>query len=165
MTITIHSMADETRALIEAMKEAYVGQTFTYDQLSKIAGVRVNGTFPGLQTVRKRLLKDYGIVLAAVRGIGLKRLSDTEILSTGKGVRSSLRRKSSRSLEDHSKVDFKNLDRKGQQSFVAHTSLMGAINMATRERQFERVQQDVRQGERRIPAEEIFQLFAGRGRA
>lgn len=79
---TIPTASAETSALIRLLAAAEVGQVVTYEAMSEAIGCDVRTRRGPLGTARKRVLDDDGIHTAAVRGVGVKRLSHAEAAST-----------------------------------------------------------------------------------
>lgn len=80
-----------TIILMEFLEALPVGSTPTYKEMEALVGPgdRMHGW---LFSARRALRNEKGIIYDAVRGVGLKRLSDVEIVQTADTIVSKLRR-------------------------------------------------------------------------
>jgi len=75
-------LSADARLLIQHLEGVEEGQEITYETLSNVIGRDVrNQAYGQLCTARKRLLDD-GIVFETVRGIGIRRMTASEIANT-----------------------------------------------------------------------------------
>jgi len=70
----------ETSLLIGHLAKTAIGQTISYDELSRVAGCPVDGSTGYLHTARRRLQKDKEMVFGTVRAEGITRLDDKAIV-------------------------------------------------------------------------------------
>ena len=81
---TIGEMSDYSKFLVLRLRDAEIGETVTYDEMSASIHRNTQHEARGnLDTARRRVMEDDGIVFGAVLNVGIKRLNDEEIVSTG----------------------------------------------------------------------------------
>lgn len=160
MTNLTFEMSADARLLITHLKDATVGQEFSYKDLSKVVSRTVGGGFGPLQTAMKRLLRDKDMVFGVIRGVGIKRLDDKGIVDEGTAFSDRIRRGAKRSFERMSKADFSSLPREYQARFSAHTSIMASIAHMTSTTQIGKLEKDMPTGTRELPVAETLRMFA-----
>ncbi len=98
MKPSIQKLSIDSQLIAERLMQVEIGQLVTYEVLSEV--IRQDATNDHgrgcIATARRMLQRDHQIVFGTVRGVGLKRLSDAEIVQTGSHsvhrVRSAARR-------------------------------------------------------------------------
>lgn len=133
------ALSADTRLLIAVLAKAEVGDLIPYEQLSSAIGKTVTGAFPALQTVKRRMLRDHDMVFGVVWGKGLKRLSNSEIVSSGSADVEYIRRRANRSVERQMKADFDTLTAPEKTQFTAQVSVMASIAMMSKPKSLERI--------------------------
>lgn len=94
------SLSIEARLLYDRIRVMKAGETVTYGELSRIIDRDVQGECRGaLRTARRLAQRDDDIVTDAVIGLGIKRLSDGEIVESGAGIFQRTRRLARRGVE------------------------------------------------------------------
>ena len=88
-TTPIFETSTDSKTLAAVLAAATVGQIISYDELSKAIGRTV--TASKLSTARYIVQREQRIVFGAVAGVGLKRLSDAEIVALSDSARDHLR--------------------------------------------------------------------------
>mgnify|MGYP001166929967 CR=1 FL=1 len=134
MKPTIQQLSIDSKLIAECLMQVEIGQLVTYEVLSEV--IRQDATNDHgrgcIATARRMLQRDHQMVFAAVRGVGLKRLSDAEIVQTGSHsvhrVRSAARR-GAKMLTAVS--DFDALAPADKLRHNAHLSVLGAIEAMT----------------------------------
>jgi hypothetical protein len=117
----------DTQYLYERLKKVGVGEMIGYDELSELVQRDVrNGAHGNLSTARNRLMRDDQMVFEAVRGKGLKRLTDAEIVSTGQSVLDRTRRAARRGFIRNTCVDY---DRLADADKVKHNAYASIFNV------------------------------------
>lgn len=86
-------MAPDTRLLRQTLAKASIDDFITYDALSAVISKPVNGGTHALQSARNSLLRRERMVFGVIRGSGLKRLNDTDIVSASEQDVVGIRRK------------------------------------------------------------------------
>lgn len=146
MKPTIQKLSIDSQLIAERMMQVEIGQLVTYEVLSEVIGQDVTGDHGRgcLATARRMLQRDSQMVFDAVRGVGLKRLSDAEIVQSGarsvRRVRSAARR-GSRLLT--SVGDFDSLPASDKLRHNATLSVLGAIEAISSAGSVKKVEQRV----------------------
>lgn len=152
-------MSADARLLVTHLRDATVGQEFTYDELSKVVSRKIGGGTGALQTALKRLLRDSDIVFGTMRGKGIKRLDDKSIVDAGTAVTNRIRRIAKRGFERLSKADFSTLPREYQSRFSAQASVMATIAHMSGNPQIAKLEQGIPSGKRELPVAETLKMF------
>lgn len=92
----LFSVSPETAALVDVLKAVPYGEMISYQEIAIKAGAFKPSH---LASARNIVARDNGAVFAAVRGIGLRRLTSDEAHNVGANARSSIRRKANRSIK------------------------------------------------------------------
>lgn len=130
---TIAEQAVDTRLLVSLLQKAEMGQVFTYEQLSDQLGRNIMGDCPNLSSARRIVQRDFDIVFDVMRGEGIKRLSDGEIIALGDRLPGKVRRLSKRMVTKLSKARDEKLSNEQIVQRNATVSMAGAfIHMATK---------------------------------
>lgn len=154
-------MGADARLLLQRIRTAYVGEVLTYAMLGNTISKRVDGSFGALRTAINRAMKDDDMVFAAVPGVGIKRLTDQEILGQGAADAESIRRRARRSIEKQMKIDFSKLDRGSQMRFTAQVSTMATIAMMSKPKSLDTLAASTSPGQKQLPVNETLRMFAG----
>lgn len=129
----VFEMSADTRLLRQALSRVAVGATISYESLSAEISKPVSGSFAALHSARDSLLRHDRIVFSVIRGEGLKRLDDREIISAGDEDVSAIRRKSRKALRKLTAIaDYNALSPADQLRHTATVSIFAAVaDMAT----------------------------------
>lgn len=83
----------ETRLLYDRLRNLQVGEMVSYAELSEIVGQDTQGEGRGaLNSARRLALRDHDIVTDAVKNVGIKRLSGSEVVQSATATFSRVRR-------------------------------------------------------------------------
>ncbi len=107
------------------------GSIATYEVLSGLIGINVQEERGALDTARKVLLRENGMVFGAVHGVGLKRLSDSEVVEQGSEAVVRIRRATRRSMTRLSTADFDALPKTEQNTHRMVSATLGAIALCS----------------------------------
>lgn len=124
----IPEMAVDTRLLAQRLRGLTPGETVSYDELDKAIGRKVRaGARQALYSARNIALRE-GIVTEAVRKVGIKRLTDSEIVGAiGGQYRERVRRGGRRAMRKLTSVDFEQLSPHEKVKHNAELSQNGAL--------------------------------------
>lgn len=127
MSKTIQAISIESIELIKRLEKAQIGETITYDELSKVAMADVKEEKRGaLMTAQKHVLNEKQFVFETIRNVGIKRINDSEIVAHAEGPIQRIQRISRRALRRLSCVDFEKLSNREK---VLHNTKMSALGM------------------------------------
>lgn len=88
----IFQKSKETDKLVSVFRELSIGQTISFDDCSKVVGFEVTSILPAYHSARRIALRDHGIVIEGVRGVGFTRLNGEGMVDRGYSKFRSLRR-------------------------------------------------------------------------
>jgi hypothetical protein len=106
MPRTIPELNIDTSTLQKALAVMEPGAVVSYDALTELIGRDVRDGARGCLSSAMRRLVAEGKVFACVRGEGVKRLRDTEIVGEGQAVVAKMRRAARRANRKLAAVDF-----------------------------------------------------------
>lgn len=114
---------------IEAMLRALaIGETLTYERMSKEIGAPVSGSFQPLGSARRILETEGGFVFAAIHKVGIKRLSDSDIVADTHSSRSIIARKAKRAMVRLSNIqNFASMNDDEKRQHQAHAVIYASI--------------------------------------
>ncbi len=151
--------SNDTKILYQRLSDTEIGETATYAELSELVGYSVSGNTGYLATARKQCLRE-GIVFGVVRGVGVRRLNDTEIVGTASGVMTKIRRTARRGATTLTKVnDFESLPNELKQAHNANMSMLGAIAQMTKPSKIKIIESRISPKERLLSYDQTLELF------
>lgn len=113
------AISEETEKLIVVIETMAIGQTLTWNDMSRLAGFNVHSSLPAYVSAR-RITTRRGIVTDAVRGVGVKRLSAPETVGKSTKHLARIRRVSRVGLTEIGSAIRSNLPR--EEAFRAMTA-------------------------------------------
>lgn len=126
--LTIQEISSETRKLYEHLKNLKVGEVVTYAALSELVGRDVSKEAVGsLATARRMCQREHHIVYGAVRGIGLQRLDDKQIVNSADNEIAKIQRTAARGVKKLACVDYANLAVDDKSNFNAKAAALGTL--------------------------------------
>lgn len=144
MTNPIFQRSADARFLIQKLKASEVGETITYADLAEAIGKSQDALHGPLHTARRALLRDENMVFGTVRGKGVKRLSDLDIVAASASTTRHLKRTARRGVQTLSAVsDFSAMPREEQMRHSAAMSIFGAIAEMTTEKAIAKIEAKV----------------------
>ena len=153
-------LSADTSFLTQRLRRAVIGEVITYADLSKEIGKPVHGATPALHSARRILLRDEQMVFDPIRGHGLKRLSDHEIVNTGPRITRRLHRAANRGVRVMAAIqDFSALTREEQMRHTATLSVTGLIAEATREKNIQKIEKIAEGRQGTLPISQTVEAF------
>jgi hypothetical protein len=151
--------SQDTKILESVLKGIEVGQTVTYEQLSKAIGrdVREHAR-SSLDTARRGVLK-LGIVFDVEQNVGLVRLNDAQIVNSTERDRKSISRKARHTLNKLSVAKYENLDDEAKRKHVTMSAQMGALQMFSAKSTTSKIESKVSNDTKELPIGETLKLF------
>lgn len=158
---SIPELSIDARLLIDLLSKVGIGETVGYDTLSEAIGRDVRGTaYSQLATARRHLLRDKQMVFEAVHNVGIKRLSDAEIVATGESAVGRVRRAARRGTQRLTSVqDFDALPNALKLKHNAYLSTLGAIGMLAKGSAVKKVEEAVSASSGALPIGRTLELF------
>lgn len=150
----------DTRFLMQELAKAKVGEEITYDRLTKAIGREVSGSTASLHSARRALLKEQNFVFDTIVGVGLKRLSDREIVATSAKTAKHMRRTAQRGVRTLTAVgDFSALPREDQMRHSAAVSIFSAVAEMAAERSISKIEDVAKDRPEGLPFAQTLEAF------
>lgn len=154
-------MSIDVATIYKRLSMLAIGEVATYEELSAIIGRDVRDKAGWIvSNARRKCLNDDQIVLGVVTKIGLKRLSDAEIVETGQDVVSRIHNmtvKGARRLAAVKSYDALPKDKQNQ--FNTYTSLIGVLGHFTRAKQVNKVSEAAQKSSGQLPLAKMLEAF------
>lgn len=150
----------DTQLLEQILGKLNVGETVAYDELTAAVGRDVQTTARGsLQSARNRLLRTERKVFDCVRGTGLVRLSDAQILDTVHTTVAHIHRTSRRALLRLAASEVSKLSQDDKYRHYAYAAHMGALHAITQNKAARMLGQQVREAQQVLPLAKTLEAF------
>jgi hypothetical protein len=131
----------DTRLLRAKLKSIEIGQSVTYAELSQVISRPVSGSSVPLRSALRGLLHDEQRVFGVIRGVGVKRLADPEIVEASDSDVDSIRRKAKKAARKLTAIqDYAQLDPAHQLAHTARLSIVGAIASMTTDKAIKKIE-------------------------
>jgi hypothetical protein len=160
MTKTIPEMAMETRMLRDRLAKSNIGDVITYSELSDLIGQQVQDRSRGhLNSAVKSLLTERQMVFGTIRTVGLKRLSDGEIVAVGDEILPRIRRMAKRATQKLLAVaDFNSLTNDQKVRHNAVVSSLATVSFFSKEARVKEIEKQVGSSQP-LPVGKVLGLF------
>lgn len=159
-TKAIPEISVDAQTLISRLRKMQKGEAVSYKELSALISADVQQKARGyLNTARNRLLMDEAMVFEAVRGIGIKRMDDAQIISVGDQTTGKIHRASKRALRKLNCSDAGNLTNDQKVELNTAASIAGCIALMTRPSKLNLIRAAVKQAENRLATGRTLDLF------
>lgn len=159
----IPSISIESQLLIDRLQKCSVGETATYDELSTVIGRNVQREGRGpLTTAMNRLMRDDGRVFECVRGLGVKRLPDNEILDVGQCY---IGRAHRAAMRGHQKIlciksdGYDSLSNEDKIKYNTSRSMLGVLEHITKPSKVKAIEGRVADAQSQLPPAKMLELF------
>ena len=114
--------------LANSLAKLELGQRLTYAELNKATGLALNGKHRHILCgACNKALKEHKVVIGAVRGVGIKRLTDTEMMDIPTEATGRIRRASQKALRKVICSDESKLTDTEKRQRMAGISILGAL--------------------------------------
>ncbi|SCM71564.1 hypothetical protein KL86PLE_100265 [uncultured Pleomorphomonas sp.] len=155
----IFQSSAETRLITQELAKCAKGEIIPYERICEVVSRPLDDIRGNIATAMRRVLRDKDFVFSAVRGVGLKRLTDAEIVADGSARTTALHKSAARAVERQSKADFDSLTNEQKIRFSAEMSVNSAIAMMTRESSIKKVEAKVPPAARELPTNDTLSMF------
>lgn len=159
---TIAELSVDTQLVIKRLKKCAVGESVSYKELSDMIGSNVQGKARShLQSARNNVLRDDRMVFECVENVGVKRMSDGEIVETAPTyAMNRIRNTAKRCVRKLSCAEYDKLSRDEQVRFNASASLMGALHQLSKTSALQIVAPKVTELREKLPLAKTLELFS-----
>jgi len=151
----------DVKTIYDRIIKAGVGDTITYAEMEGLIGrpVREHGQWI-LMSARRRALMQNGMVFGVVKKIGVRRLSDSEIVNLGADFVGRVHRLSNKAVRTIACVqDFNALPAEAKLKHGTYASAMGMLAYITREKQIKRLEERVDKAQASLPLQKTLDAF------
>lgn len=163
MTKPSFALSSDSRLLAQRLRDLKVGEQITYAELGAVISSPVHGGTPALRTALRMLLRDDDRVFGVMRGIGLRRLNDQEIIAAADTDVVSIRHKARRAARKITAIaDYDALSPKDQLAHTLKLSMFAAIGEMATERGMKKLASHatVKGTAKELPIKETLAAFA-----
>lgn len=161
---SIQELSADTSLLAARLRKCEVGQTVNYEALTNTISRDVRGVARSNLTAAVRIVqRDYKMVFACIRGVGLKRLDDHGIVKTADSSITKIHRTAKRGRDKLLCVE--NLDGMSNESktrYNASLAAFGALHEVTKAKAMERLEQAVENSKEKLPLKSTLEAFLGK---
>lgn len=155
-------VSTETRAIYDKIVKMSVGEIVTYLELSKLIGddIRANGRAP-LNSARRMAQRDNQIVLDVVPKVGIKRMSDIDVVGSANATLGVVRRAARRGINRITAVsDFERLPVEMKIKHNAAVSALGVIAAMSRPKEVRKIEAAVNTSQTgQLPVGRVLEMF------
>jgi len=155
-----YTKSTDTVIIENIFSQCKVGETVTYDELSKAIGRDVRKFASGsIQTTLKTMLAEHNMVFGNEKNVGYVRIAnDTVVNSVNDYDARQTQRISKRSLQKLSTVNFGELSEDGKKKHIVASSRMGAIAMFSQKSAVKKIESHIKDSSH-LPIGETLKLF------
>ena len=157
---TLFDRTIETQAAIEVMRIVNRDDIITYEVLEKEVGCNPQHGGRGyVNSARRYLQREHGMVFVAVPNVGYKRLTDTEIVKSSPEALTKSRRASRRAAQRLTCVEYDELSKEDKVAHQVHLSLFGAIQAISKADASKKLTSQVAETMRSLPLNQTLEAF------
>ncbi len=159
---TIPELSIDAKVLFDALIDIPKGGVIGYIKLTSLISKDVQKQGYGyLATARTKALRENGLVFEAVRGVGLKCLTDEEnARSTGTATIRKIRRASSKAIRKLTAIDdFDGLPNDAKVNHNMALSVLGVFRHMTKPKKIEQLEQKITETKAQLPLNKTLEIF------
>lgn len=159
--LKLFEMSADARLLMQEVKKMKVGDEVRYSALQKLVGKKITASSSSLKTARRHAFNDDGIVTEAIVGLGIRRLVDEEIVSSGRRDTRFMRRRSRRIVErlTYGIQDFFAMTPQKQNERTAIVSVQVMAMEAMKESNFKKIEKAAAGNSTELPIKATIEAF------
>ena len=163
MTKPNFEISVETRLLYQALVKIKPGEDIAYTTLTEAVGYKVEGGNSHLQSAINQCFRNDGIVFDNIRGVGYRRLTDSEIVDAATRDTDAIRRKSRKAAKRLASVSkFEALPPEKRIEHNARLSLFAAITSMSKQSSVDEIKSDVAAFGNQLPFAKTLEAFRNR---
>lgn len=163
---TISELSPDAKLLMERLEQCRVDDVVTYDELNKIVDRDLQKNGAPLRRARLKLQNEKQMVFDAVRNVGVKRLSDADIVATtAEGFPRKLRKVARRGIRRIASVqNFTNLNLNDQNRHNSTMSVLSVVDHIMHSSRLKRLEAKVAEAKAAISLNKTLELFSENGK-
>lgn len=161
---TFPEQSVDVRLVADRLRQAKPDEVIPYQVFNEI--IRGDVQFKQawvLMQARKVVLREDRMVFECVRGVGLKRLTDSGISGIGEQSIAHIHRHSARATKKMACADYATLGNEEKIRYNAHLSVLGALRAVTTKRKIEKLEIAAGEQNRQLALKDTLKLFANGG--
>ena len=149
----IFQLGADAKTIAHVLRGVKVGETVTYSELSKAIARDVRTDARGcLDSARRIVQREDRMIFDAVRGEGVQRLDDVQIVGLGDRARDHIRRTSRRAAKALTCVDYDGMKREHQIRHNTALSMLGVLGELASDKSTRRLSAQVESAGDVLPA-------------
>lgn len=157
----IPELSVDSKMLFDRLSKLAIDETVAYDDLTSIIKRDVRKSARGnLQTARRMALSELGIVTEAVATVGIKRLSDSEIVTTRIADIRRIHRTAQRGVKKLGCVDLSKLNQQELSDFNVKASHLGVLSQISTQHSQKKLEAVVAKTQQKLPLAATLEAFA-----
>lgn len=151
----------DTRLLYQRLAAAAMGEVVAYDDLNDLIGRDVRRrAYGALASARRKALAEDGIVFDVVPKVGMKRLTDAEIVASTQADVRRLHKASRRAARKVACAHYEQLPADSRITHNAVLSLFGAVHNITHVKRLKQLEQEVASTNGELPLAKTLAFFS-----
>lgn len=157
---TVPALSIDTKMLSDRLAKCEDGETVTYADLSAIIGRNVQVEARGNLTSAMHRMLAEGAVFGSVRNVGVKRLTDAEIVGVGPEIIGRVRRAARRASAKLASVqNFEGLPPAAQTTHNMALSVLGVLAHITKPGTVRKLEARIEQGRQALPLQRTLEAL------
>lgn len=160
----IQELSADTSLLVERLRKVEVGETIDYQTLTNVIDRDVRDEASGnFRSALHIVQRDYQIVFGTIRGVGVKRLGDSEKVACADNSIRKIHREAKRGRDKLLCVtDTDKLSNADRIKFNTGIAAFGALHEVTKTKAIERLEAAVKKSADKLPLSSTLQAFLGK---
>lgn len=157
---SIPELSEDTKIIEHELDQLEPGQTIEYTALSTAIGRDVRQHARGnIGSARRRLRKEKRKVFGCVSRVGIKRLTDAEIVVASGSDITSVKRRTRNALHSLSCAEFDNLTSDEQNDHRTRFCVLGALELFSKPSATRKIEDKIKETSEGLPIGKTLKLF------
>ena len=145
-------LSSDSVAVMRVLEHVAIGEVVSYATISEAIGRDITKFRNALESARRAVQRDKQMIFDVVRGIGMARLNDSDIVDLSDKARAHVRRHARRTAKKLVCVNYEALSREKQTKHNAALSMFGVISELSSPGSVKRLEQRIEQTGSSLPA-------------
>lgn len=158
----IGTLSIDVKLVYERLAKCSTGDLVTYEDLSAIIGrdIRLKANWV-LGSARRRAFTQNQMLFGAIAKVGVKRLSDAEIVATGQDALTRIHKTSLRAARRMTAIrSFDTLDAPARTKHDTYLSALGVLSHLTKEKSMQRLEEKVKASGKTLALARTLEAFS-----
>lgn len=149
----------DARVIAERLATAAVGELIPYSELTQLVRLNVQGPGRSALESARSIAQRKGIVFGVILNVGLKRLTDEEIVDTGFTAEAHVRRHVKRAKRKLLVAEYEKLKPEKQSKRNAYLTSLSIHEFVASEKTMKRIEGAVTEKQSRLSLEQTIEMF------